>query len=197
MFEWLLYWDVISNVPDFETLILGQHWSKSVWMRCLKLGIGSPACSANLVQSCLKHGADPMVTNHAGFVPLQVAMFRGCSGQVLEILSSASFAADDDLSAEAIDPSGYWLVEIIRKCSRYTVELWKSRGLNMNGITGSTVSPYYHSPLEIAKQRTKSTGDSSVEDYLRSLGTRTPPGSPAMNPKSEQLKLPDIDIKSL
>jgi hypothetical protein len=69
--------------------------------------------------------------------------------------------------------------------------------MNMDGLTGNTVSPYYHSPLETAKQRTKSMGNSSIENYLRSLGITTPLGSPAMKPNSEQLKNPEIDDQSL
>jgi hypothetical protein len=52
------------------------------------------------------------MTDDAGCISLQVTLRKGCEGLVLDLLSSASFAADSDLSAEDIEPNGYRLVEI-------------------------------------------------------------------------------------
>ena len=183
VFDWLLYWSAVSDAPGIEALFLAQPWSKSVWTRWLTLAVHYTDCSAHHVQSCLEHGADPVITDEAGYILLQVAIHRQCNGPVLDLLSAASYAADSELNAEVVDPQGDLLLGIISKCSKNTIELWQDRGANLAGYTISDRNGCIPLVLGIAKRRTNSTGDPSVENYIRSLGIATPPGSPTMNHK--------------
>jgi hypothetical protein len=101
-------------------MFLAQQWDTSVllnWLRhASQMLDGSQVVP---IQSCLEHGADPLIADEKGFIFLQLAIDSRCIGPVLDRLIAASFAADTNLRPDAFDlHEVIRLVDIIlNKCS--------------------------------------------------------------------------------
>jgi hypothetical protein len=203
VFDWILLWGIEPETSGIESQFLARQWDKSVWERWLKYAVCDSHCSPNLVQRCLENGADLLLSGgeFSGPLPLTSAIDADCSGLVLDILSVATFAAGADLHADdyALN-EGEYLPEIIAKCSKTTIKLWNDNGADIAGIDIDQAPWHQNSPIQIAKRRTEYTGDSSVEEYLRSLGISTPTRdlsiSGSMNSTSAQLVDSGSDVKS-
>ena len=62
-------------------------------------------------------------------MPLSVALESACDPSVIDILSSATFTADNQLQTDVFDHSGdHFVLAIWPECSESTVRLWIERG---------------------------------------------------------------------
>lgn len=113
--------------------------------------------SQKLVVSCLTNGEWSLLPRGEIQMILSSATKTDCDAEVLDILSVAAFAAGANSHAYNDCLSG-------GRNLAETIKLWNN--------PGDDLARWYQAfPLELAKERTQATGDSSVEEYLRSLGT--------------------------